>query len=84
MSMEALPNLPEIEGIRAAGVNDEELMRIAQHPYTSRFLRDKFEDVEMLSSQRVQEGLRVIRDEPESLVEVTDEDLDRIEQRAEE
>jgi len=57
MSIE-IPNFPEIEGMRQAGVEDDELVRMMTHPQATEFLHDRLDDIATSADPNLQESIR--------------------------
>jgi hypothetical protein len=70
MSIE-IPDFPEIDGMRQTGVEDEELVRLIQHPQATQFIRERLDDIDTMADPHLQESIRQM--EAGELVDITPE-----------
>lgn len=67
----SIGEIPEFEGMRQAGLSEEEIRRIGSKPTGAAFLGERLDDVNTLTDPNLQESIRQMVEEPETLVDIT-------------
>ncbi len=66
-----LGEIPEIKGMKQAGMSEDEIRRIGSKPTGAAFLSERLDDVNTLADPNLQESIRQLVEEPETLVDIT-------------